>query len=135
MKLRVCVTTSLRICACAFDHRRSHVDTNGSALRPNHLSGQEDIKAASGPEIDHDFSWPDVGRGGRISARKAHVGLGRNRSQLFRGIAKRLCNRPYTGVLADRSLSATAPYLALTESNSRSAITPSRTYAVKRLYP
>src|ERR1035441_7349162 len=92
MELHVVVAAGQRICVCAFNHRRSHVDTNRSALWTNHLGGQEYVKAATGAKIDDDFAGPDVCRSGGIPTRKAHVGLGWNRLQLLRSVTKRFCN-------------------------------------------
>ena len=74
-----CITFVL-ICQC--EHFIGHVQTVGSASRTNTLGRKEDIDAATGSEIKHNFARIELGQGSWISATE------RRKQRIFRNLSR-----------------------------------------------
>ena len=86
---------------------------DGLAGRPNFRRRQKHVEATAAAEVHHDFARPQVcGRRG-IAARQAHVGLRRNRGQLFGRIAERLSHGTDAGMIGGQTARGDRPVFRL----------------------
>jgi hypothetical protein len=83
------ITTRQRIRLCAFEHRGSHINTNGPAFRTHQLRSEEYIQAPARAEIDDHLAGSNRSNRRRIPTGKPHVRFGGNGRELFWAISKK----------------------------------------------